>query len=75
MGDNSPESLDARCWAGTKKRYGRDRSVDEDSYRFADASYVPRDLLVGKALAIFWPHPWRRPIPMTPNFKRIGLIR
>ena len=75
MGDNSPESLDGRIWAGTKRRYGRDESVDPNSYRFANASYVPRDLLVGKALAIFWPHPWRKPIPMVPNFKRMRLIR
>lgn len=75
MGDNSPESLDARCWAGTKQRYGRDRSVDPNAYRFADASYVPRDLLVGKALAIFWPHPWRTPLPVTPNVKGMKLIR
>lgn len=75
MGDNSPESLDARCWAGTKEKYGRGRSVDENAYRFANASYVPRDLLVGKALAIFWPHPWRSPLPFTPNFQRMRLIR
>ncbi|MCM2371832.1 signal peptidase I [Aporhodopirellula aestuarii] len=75
MGDNSPESLDARCWAGTKERFGRNRSVDPDSYKFADASYVPRDLLVGKALAIFWPHPWPSPLPFTPNFSRMRLIR
>ncbi|TWT75019.1 signal peptidase I [Allorhodopirellula solitaria] len=75
MGDNSPESLDARCWAGTKTRYGRDRSVDPDSYLFADAAFVPRDLLVGKALAIFWPHPWPTPVPFTPNFERMRLIK
>jgi signal peptidase I len=75
MGDNSPESLDARCWAGTKERFGRDRSVDPDAYLFSNAAYVPRDLLVGKALAIFWPHPWPTPVPMTPNFKRMQLIR
>lgn len=75
MGDNSPESLDARCWAGTKMRYGADRSVDSNSYRFANAAYVPRDLLVGKALAIFWPHPWPTPVPFTPNFQRMRLIR
>ncbi|TWT87760.1 S26 family signal peptidase [Neorhodopirellula pilleata] len=75
MGDNSPESLDARCWAGTKEKYGRGRSVDENAYRFANASYVPRDLLVGKALAIFWPHPWRSPLPFTPNVERMRLIR
>lgn len=75
MGDNSPESLDARCWAGTKLRFGADRSVDPDSYLFANAAFVPRDLLVGKALAIFWPHPWPKPVPLTPNFQRMQLIR
>lgn len=72
MGDNSPESLDARCWAGTKQqRWG----VDEDAYTWSEAWYVPRDLLVGKALLIFWPHPWNRPLPITPNFRRMQLIR
>ncbi len=74
MGDNSPESLDARCWAGTKE-FGQPRSVDEDAYLYSEAHYVPRDLLVGKALLVFWPHPWNRPIPFTPNFKRMKLIR
>ncbi|MEM9367934.1 MAG: signal peptidase I [Planctomycetota bacterium] len=75
MGDNSPESLDARCWAGTKERFGFGRSVDADAYKFANAPYVPRDLLVGRALMVFWPHPWKSPIPLTPNVKDIGLIR
>ncbi len=75
MGDNSPESQDARCWAGTKLRPGLPISTDEDAYRWADAHYVPRDLLVGKALMVFWPHPWNRPVPYTPNLKRIKLIR
>ena len=68
MGDNSPESLDARCWAGAKEAFGMDRSVDDDAYRWSDAWYVPRDLLVGKALLVFWPHPWNEPLPYTPNF-------
>lgn len=76
MGDNSPESLDARCWAGSKSRggFGIPVSPDDDAYRFANAAYVPRDLLIGKALMVFWPHPWRSPIPLTPNFKRMKLI-
>jgi signal peptidase I len=37
--------------------------------------YVERDLLTGKALMIYWPHHWRRPIPLWPNFRRMGLIR
>ncbi len=71
MGDNSPESLDARCWAGTKLRFGMTPEADH----WARAHYVPRDLLVGKALMVFWPHSWNRPIPFTPNMKRIKLIR
>ena len=99
MGDNSPESLDARCWADTKTRQvhgeiderhktltyrereivhledGLPRGVNEDAWRWSEASYVPRDLLVGKALLVFWPHSWNSPIPLLPNFKRIKLIR
>lgn len=76
LGDNSPESQDARCWV--RPFGGSDRGSATpypDAYLWAEASYVPRDLLVGKALMVFWPHPWNTPVPFTPNFKRIGLIR
>jgi signal peptidase I len=75
MGDNSPESLDARCWAGTKLGARLPDRFRDQAYAFAEASYVPRDLLVGKALVVFWPHPWNAPIPFTPNFDRFRLIR
>ena len=75
MGDNSPASLDARCWAGSKVQGGLPNRFRDDAYRWARAEYVPRDLLVGKALLVFWPHPWSRPVPMTPNFKKFRLIR
>ncbi len=75
MGDNSPASLDARCWVGSKPQYGPDASVDPDAYLHAGASYVPHDLLVGKALVVFWPHGWRSPLPITPDFSRFRLIR
>lgn len=79
MGDNSPESLDARCWAGAKRADQRrdplPQRYRDQAYAFADASYVPRDLLVGKALMVFWPHPWNSPVPFTPNFDRFRLIR
>jgi len=75
MGDNSPESLDARCWAGTKGRWVLPRGVNQDAWRWSDDSYVPRDLLVGKALVVFWPHSWNSPVPFLPNFKRMKLIR
>ena len=53
LGDNSPQSSDARMW---------------------QEHFVDRDLLIGKALLIYWPHPWYRPIPYLPNFKRMRLI-
>jgi signal peptidase I len=55
MGDNSPQSKDARLWEGNP--------------------WVERDLLTGKALLIYWPHAWNRPVPFLPNFKRMGFIR
>lgn len=75
MGDNSPESLDARCWAGSKRHFQLPRGVNEDAWIWSDESWVPRELLVGKALVVFWPHSWNSPIPFTPNVKRMKLIR
>lgn len=74
MGDNSPESLDARCWIDSRNLFRKDDPVVGEAYQWADKNYVPRDLLVGKALMVFWPHPWREPSPMTPNWSRIQLI-
>jgi len=66
MGDNSPQSRDARVWS----------RPDAPSFSGKPPEpYVRRDLLTGKALLIYWPHAWRRPIPFTPNVKRMGLIR
>ena len=72
MGDNSPESQDARCWV---EHLPSQAGVDPDAYKFANANYVPRDLLVGKALMVFWPHYWNDPVPFTPNISRMRLIR
>ncbi len=43
--------------------------------------YVKRELLIGRALCIFWPHPWNYIpgtniwFPMSPNFARMGYVR
>lgn len=44
--------------------------------------WVPRKLLIGKALVIYWPHSWDRlpyfngvPCPYFPNFSRMGIVR
>jgi signal peptidase I len=42
---------------------------------------VPRELLIGKAFFIYWPHSWDRipgtkiPFPFFPNFSRMGFVR
>jgi signal peptidase I len=54
LGDNSPQSSDARLW---------------------EKPFFDRNLLIGKALMIYWPHTWNRPIPFLPNVKRMRLIR
>jgi signal peptidase I len=61
LGDNSPASMDARSWSGAS---------NHDTPPF-----VRRELLIGKALVIYWPHAWNRPIPYTPNVQRMGIIR
>ena len=61
LGDNSPQSKDARLWSqGTRT-----------------PASVHRTLLIGKAVLIYWPHPWRGPLglPLVPNLARMGLIR
>lgn len=43
--------------------------------------YVNRELLIGKAMFIYWPHSWNRipgtpiPFPMFPNFPRMKFVR
>jgi signal peptidase I len=61
MGDNSPASSDGRFWGPPQYDYSH--------------HYVERDLLIGKALLIYWPHTWNRPVPFTPNFGKMGPVR
>jgi len=47
----------------------------------SDNYWVPRELLIGKALFIYWPHSWNKipyvniPFPLFPNFARMGFVR
>lgn len=67
MGDNSPESSDGRMWPFTD----------------ADQKHtVPRRLLIGQAMFVYWPHSWRlktgssgQSLPVGPNFKQMRLIK
>lgn len=70
LGDNSPFSKDGRLW-----------NPDEFPQYDQSAHYVKRDLLIGKALFIYWPHSWNRlpgtriPLPFFPNIMDMGLVR
>ncbi|MBP88486.1 MAG: signal peptidase I [Planctomycetaceae bacterium] len=75
LGDNSPASKDARLWSQGNRRTG-----------YHDPPpYVKRELLIGKALVVYWPHGWRptspafanmtRDIAFIPNFPQMKLIR
>jgi signal peptidase I len=59
-----------------------DNSPYSKDSRLWDTSphYVERELLIGKALCIYWPHSWHRipgtpiPFPYFPNFADMGFV-
>jgi signal peptidase I len=61
---------------------GDNSPASADARFWPGENYVDRNLLVGKALFIYWPHPLGLPIPMTnlslpvvPNIPNMGFIR
>ncbi len=63
---------------------GDNSAKSKDSRLWGESEhYVSRDLLIGKALYIYWPHSWDRvnvfgkeiPFPFFPNFARMGFVR
>ena len=76
MGDNSPRSSDSRAWESRDSMW---RTEDRLSWE------VPKELLIGKAFFIYWPH--GKPfgpdlkmnrdfrIPFRPYFERMKWIR
>lgn len=37
--------------------------------------YVERDMMIGRAMLVYWPHMKNKPIRYFPNFERMGFIR
>lgn len=66
MGDNSPFSSDCRLWTSNPPYKGK-----------PGGPYLPRDLLIGKAICVFWPHSWGAipGLPMLPGFPNFGDMR
>ena len=61
---------------------GDNSPASSDARFWTRGHFVERELLVGKALLVYWPHPLELPIPMTgvslpiiPNVGRMGFIR
>ncbi len=60
---------------------GDNSPASSDARLWNGEKYVERNLLIGKALLIFWPHTFHRipgtgiPFPFFPNFARMGFIR
>jgi len=54
---------------------GDNSAASSDARAWSDHHYVEQKFLLGKALLVFWPHTWKSPVPFTPNFSRMGLIR
>jgi signal peptidase I len=58
--------------------------LGDNSARSSDGRYWPRDgfpycvnrdLLIGEAVYIYWPHSWDSPVYMFPNFARMHFVR
>ena len=71
LGDNSPQSKDARLWHGPAFSH-----IDDRGIRVKHC--VTRDMLIGKAFFVYWPHPWRlgsTALPIIPNIPGMGRIK
>ncbi len=54
---------------------GDNSASSSDARVWYGHQYVEEKYLLGKALLVFWPHTWNRPVPFAPNFRRMGRIR
>ncbi|MBN2021221.1 MAG: signal peptidase I [Pirellulales bacterium] len=62
---------------------GDNSARSKDSRLWAGVHYVDRELLIGQALCIYWPHSWdeirlgdwKIPFPFFPNFAKMGFVR
>ncbi len=72
MGDNNPQSKDARLWTQQDEKSAYNGKFVEIDH------YVAREMLIGKAFLVYWPHGWNlgnMRLAIIPNVKRMGRIR
>ncbi|MCE5267438.1 MAG: signal peptidase I [Planctomycetaceae bacterium] len=75
LGDNSANSQDSRLWAADPSHPHAKGLWPPPNELY----WVDRDLLIGKAMFIYWPHSWYYApvvdLPLWPNFARMRLVR
>jgi len=80
--------IDYELGSGQFLMLGDNSAASKDSRLWTEGHHVDRSLLIGKALVIFWPHPWPTSwsvplrflgselrLPFWPNFGRMRRIR
>ena len=77
-----PDYVDFRLEADQFFALGDNSAFSKDGRLWGPNNhFVPRELLIGKALFIYWPHSFDRvpyfniPFPFFPNFKDMGFVR
>ena len=54
---------------------GDNSPASQDARIWDGPKFVDEDMLIGRAMFVYWPHSLNKPIPYFPNFKRMGFIR
>lgn len=54
---------------------GDNSPASQDARIWNGPNFVKEDMLIGRAMLIYWPHSLNKPIRFFPNFKRMGFIR
>lgn len=76
LGDNSPKSLDSRCWTSASPTLQLYDGQDQPLYKLGT---VPRYNMIGKAFFVYWPAGFHVPglpaLPIVPNVGKMRLIR
>ena len=94
LGDNSACSLDGRfwkmpCWPGQSPSkeivlFDEKGITGKRESQWTPHYWVDRDLIIGRALLIYWPHSWDEiiigghhimPFPYFPNFSKMGFVK
>ncbi|MEM9413315.1 MAG: signal peptidase I, partial [Planctomycetota bacterium] len=54
---------------------GDNSPASHDARVWDGPKYVPEEMLIGRAMFIYWPHSLNSPVTYFPNFQRMGFIR